>query len=246
MRYEIREMSFGEILATALELLQNHFGLLVGLSLVTYAPLALLGVGAAAAELSGSSPFGVAAVLLSLVLTVLTIAVIAPIVSAAITYAVGKLYLGERVTLEAALRTASSMLWPLVTTSFISGMVILITFLILIIPGVYFMLSFLLLWQVMVLERVFGTAALQRSHDLIKGFRMRAFGVIFTAALIVAVLQGIFQATLYFEPVLGSIASTAALAVGNVYTAAVSVVLYFDVRHRKDGFDLDHLRRMLP
>ena len=244
MRYEIRAMSFGEILDTGFQLLRNHFSLLVGLSLVLYVPTALLYIALGGALQSGqdlAAAFGVAAVL-PLALTIL---VVAPIVSAAITYAVGKLYLGDEVGFGEAIRVAFSLTLPVVGTSLMSFLVIAVGLVLLVIPGVYFMLAYLLLWQVMVLEDVFGSAALRRSADLMKGSKLRAIGVLVIGGIVVSVLSTGLQLATSFVPLLGSVASAAAQAIGNVYTTAISVVLYFDIRCRKEAFDLEHLARLV-
>src|SRR6185369_10021540 len=111
----------------------------------------------------------------------------------------------------------------------------------LVLPGIYLILSFLLLWQVMVLERIFGTAALRRSHELMKDNRMRALGVLLIGGIIVGVVTTGLQLVFSLLPILGPLAGAVAQAIGSVYTTAISVVLYFDIRCRKEAFDLDHL-----
>lgn len=244
MRYEIRAMSFGEILDTGFQLLRNHFGLLVGLSLVLYAPVALLQILVAGSTSTGEAP-SVGVAIFGMLPLGLTILIVAPIVSAANTYAIGKLYLGEKVEFADAWRVALELMLPLVGTSLLSMFAIFIGILLLIVPGIYLILAFILLWQVMVLERVFGVAALRRSHELMKGNKGRALGILFVSGVVVAVLSTALQIVLSFVPLLGPIGSAAAQAVGNVYTAAISVVLYFDIRCRKEAFDLEHLARLV-
>ena len=111
--------------------------------------------------------------------------------------------------------------------------------------GLMSLLAFILLWQVMVLERLFGTAAMRRSHELMKGNKGRALGILFVSGVVIAVLSTALQLLFSFVPLLGPIGSAAAQAVGNVYTTAISVVLYFDIRCRKEAFDLEHLARLV-
>ena len=242
MKYEIRAMSFGEILDTGFQLLRNHFGLLVGLSLVIYAPVAVLSIILAAMQDQILGPLVALGALIPLSLALL---LAAPIVSAAITYAVGQLYLGEEASFEGSLRAALSITVPLVGTSFLSSIFVGIGLLFFILPGIYLLISFLLLGQVMVLERVFGVAAMRRSHALLKGSRMRALGVLVVGGIIVTVLSTGLQLVLTFVPLLGSLSSAVAQAIGSVYTTAISVVLYFDIRCRKEAFDLEHLARLV-
>lgn len=244
MRYEIREMSFGEILDTGFQLLRNHFSLLVGMSLVLYAPVAVLSILMATSTQTGEAP-SLAVAIFGMLPLGLAILIVAPIVSAANTYAIGKLYLGERVEFRDAWQTAVSLMLPLVGTSLLSMFAVGVGLLLLIVPGIYLMLAFILLWQVMVLERVFGVASLRRSHELMKGNKGRALGILFISGVVVAVLSTALQLLFSVVPLLGPIGSAAAQAVGNVYTTAISVVLYFDIRCRKEAFDLEHLARLV-
>jgi hypothetical protein len=242
MRYEIRAMSFGEILDTGFQLLRNHFTLLTGLSLVIYAPLGLLKLLIDGLQ---SDAVGPAFALATIIPIALVILIIAPMVGAAITYALGKLYLGEEVTFASALRESLSLILPLVGTSFLSTLVVVAGTLLFILPGVYLFLAFLLLWQVMVLERVFGVAALRRSHELLKGNMGRAFGVVLIGGIVVGVVSAGAELILSLIPFLGPVGGAVAQAIGSVYTTAISVVLYFDIRCRKEAFDLDHLATLV-
>lgn len=243
MRYEIRAMSFAEILDTGFQLLRNHFTLLVGLSLVMYAPIGLLSV--VLEILPPAESMSAAAIALALIPLALAVVVAAPIVAAAITHAVGALYLGDEVTFEGALRAALSILLPLMGTSILAYLAIFAGFLLLVVPGVYLAFAFFLLWQVMVLEGVFGIAAMRRSHELMKGNMLRALGVLLISAVIVGVVSSGLQLVLSIVPVLGALGSALAQAVSNVFTTAVAVVLYFEIRCRKEAFDLEHLASLV-
>ena len=48
-----------------------------------------------------------------------------------------------------------------------------------------------------------------------------------------------------FVPMVGPVFSGLASAVGTAYVSAVIVVLYFDVRCRKEAFDLEHLAQLV-
>jgi hypothetical protein len=243
MRYEIRQMSFGEILDTGFQLLRNHFSLLLGLSLVLYAPIAVFNV--ILESLAPGSPTDPLLLLLTGLPLALAILVATPIVAGAITLAISRLYLGEPVDFGGALRATLPLMLPLMGTSLLSFICIAAGLALLILPGVYLMLAFILLWQVMVVERVFGTRALGRSFELMKGSKLRAFGVVVIGGIIVSVVSGGLQLVLGFLPVLGGVGSALAQAVGNVYTTAISVVLYFDIRCRKEAFDLEHLAQLV-
>jgi hypothetical protein len=240
MRYEIREMAFGEILDTGFRLLRDHFVLLFTISAALNIPLALFGdLLEAAAGQSVGFAVGVGAVTFLLFLT------IGPIIGAASTHAIGELYLGREATLGESFGKGVEILIPLIGTSILSSIAVMGGLVLLIVPGVWVALGIIVLSQVMVLEGVFGMAALTRCFELMKGQRLRAFGILFVVVLIQAVIGAGVGFVAGVIPILGSLASGVVAAVGGAYTAAVSVVLYFDIRCRKEAFEIEQLARIV-
>jgi hypothetical protein len=237
VRYEVRARSFGEILDLGFRIVRDHFGVLLGLSATLYVPMGLL--GAALQSAAADSPSG--GLIGTVVLLGVFVLLASPLVSMAVTYAVGEVFLGRRVGVGEALRYALSIIVPMLGTALLASLAIALGFLLLIVPGVYLMLSFLLLWQVGVLERRFGTRAMSRSRELMRGNLGRGLGIVVVSGLIVGVVNGGLQLLLGVVPYLGVIGSSLAQALGTAYTAAVSVVLYFDIRCRKEAFDIEHL-----
>lgn len=110
---------------------------------------------------------------------------------------------------------------------------------------VYAVLSLLLVWQLMVLERVFGLVALRRSRALMRGHLMRGLGVMAVSSLVVLLLVGAVGFVLGFVPWLGPLGSGIGQAAGAAYGSAVGVALYFDLRCRKEAFEVEHLARQV-
>jgi hypothetical protein len=240
MRYEVREMAFAEILDTGFRLLRDHFVLLVGIAATLHIPLALIQeVLASAAENNATL-----AVVVSLVMTLLLLA-ISPIIGAASTYAIGEVYLGRETTIGDSMRKGLSIFVPLLGTSILAALATMGGMLLLILPGIWVALGLIVLSQVMVLEGRFGTSALSRSFELMKGQRGRAFGILFVVLLVQGVIGFGVGLALGAIPVLGGIAAGVVAAVSGAYTAAVSVVLYFDIRCRKDAFEIEQLARIV-
>ncbi len=245
MSYEIREMSFGEILDMGFRLLRNHFVLLVGIAAVFYVPFGLV-VNSLVDPATGAPPTP-EQVLVLIVLGLVAFAVINPVVFAAITHALGESYLGRSTGIGDGLRVGFSILLPLVGTSLLAVLAELVGFVLLIIPGIYLALAFLVLQQVMVLERRFGFAALSRSHELMKGHKARGFGIMLVSYILVGVVTaGVGLLTAIFPvPVVGTVVDALAQSVGYAFLSAVLVVLYFDIRCRKESFDLEHLASLV-
>lgn len=239
MRYEVRAMSMGELLDTGFRLLRDHFVLLLGISAALYVPLSIL-QAALGAPGQGQDPtltLGVSLLFLLLFLA------ISPVVGVAITYALGEVYMGRTATIGEAFRKGLAILMPVLGTSLLSALAVMGALLLLIVPGVWVGLGLLLLSQVMVFENRFGSAALGRSLELMKGQRLRGFGIVLVVAILSSVIGFGAQLALGFIPLVGPVASGLVSAVTGAYMSAVLVVLYFDVRCRKEAFDLEHLAR---
>ena len=271
VRYEIRAMSFAEILDMGFRLLRDHFVLVVGLGATLQVPLALLQAWSGG-KLGIAPPPG--ATFISGAITVIALLAVGPIVGAAVTYAIGDAYVGQPPTIGQALRRAFAIVLPLTGTMLLVALVVIFVTLALLVPSlvaflapgvlpapprlllagglalsffawIHIWLGYLLITQVMMLEGTFGRAALRRSRVLMRGNRLRGAGITFLGALIVGVLGGVLQLALGYVPVVGSAAAGVAQAAGTAYTAAVLVVLYFDIRCRKEAFDLEHLAMLV-
>ena len=192
MAYEIRPMSVGEILDTGFRLLRNHFSLLVAISAIAYVPLgivqfglALIGRGADRSRPPRSSCRS----LIVIGLMVLVIIVAFPLSATAMTMALGDLYVGRPTSVGKALRQSWSILLPVVGTNLLSSILIGLGMLFFIIPGIYLIFAYWLSPQVMVLERVFGMAALRRSSELMTDNKWRGFVIGLVVVALISVLQ---------------------------------------------------------
>jgi len=242
MQYQIRPMSLGEILDTGFSIVRNHFVQIVGISALVYVPIALM-QGLLEGAKQGEPP--TAAMGVGFVVGFLAFVILSPIVTVAITYLIGELYQGRSTTIGEAFRQAVAILLPVIGTGLLSGFLIVAGFLLLVIPGIWLLLGMIVLSQVMIFERRFGTAAIRRSLDLMSGHRLRALGITVIGGIVTGVLGFAFGLFANLIPLAGPIASGIASAVGNAFIAAVSVVLYFDIRCRKEAFEIEHLARLV-
>jgi hypothetical protein len=166
--------------------------------------------------------------------------------------AIAQAYLGEttdwRSSLSYALRLAPSLL--LLTVLYVLG-VILGTVLF-VAPGIWLYVAWAFAMPALLVERLRGRKALGRSFQLVKGRWWRTFGIIavgfILAAIISTVVQGAFLIGIVVDAdndvlvlVLATIAGIVGLAVSTPFQAALLTVVYFDLRVRKEGFDLELL-----
>jgi hypothetical protein len=239
--YEIRAMSFGEILDMGFRILRNHFVLLVGLQAIVVVPTRLV-TDFLNRKVGSSDPFMVLAGMLPVFLALL---LLQPIIMAAITHAIGENYLSRSVTFGGALRFALSIVLPLVGTWLLASLIVMVGFLLLIIPGLILTLIFAVLTPVMVTEGIFGVAAMERSGVLMRGNKLRALGLFIVTGILSAALIAGVDLVAGFIPVLGSVVAGIVQGAANAFGTAALVVLYFDIRCRKEAFDLEHLARQV-
>ncbi len=240
MRYDIRPMSLGEMLDTGFRLVRNHLELLLGIAAALYLPLAIPPM------LFGSGAYAPSEATIALWLIVALLYLLAsPVVTVAITHALGELYLGRTPSIGDSLREGVRLLLPVFGTSILLYLALGLGFLLLVIPGIYLSLAFLLVWQVMVLEHLYGTRALHRSRELMRGNFGRGFAILLVAGLIISVLLTGVALVAGAVPVIGPLADAVVRSLALAYGSAVTVLLYFDIRCRKEGFDVEHLSRLL-
>ena len=169
--------------------------------------------------------------------------------------AVSGAYLDEEAGWQESLRFARSRLASLLWLSFLTAVCVIPALLLCLAPGIYLWIAWTVAAPVLLLEDVRGWKAMKRSRQLVKG----RFWPTLAVVLLVAILTGIVQAV--FVGILAGLVSVSgnevALAIADAIgqtasgvlttplSAAVLTVLYFDLRVRKEGFDLELLSRRM-
>jgi hypothetical protein len=190
------------------------------------------------------------------VVSILTVVLYA-IATAACFKAVGDAYLGSRPnwrsSLSFAARRFHSVLWVTFLTTLVAGVGLIL----LIVPGIWLWFSFVAAVPVLLFEGIKGSGALRRSFRLVRGRWWAVTGAILCGYLIAVVVGGILQSiisALVFtdagNSVLGvAVIDSVASGIGQLFTtpfpAAVTAVVYYDLRVRKEGFDLQLLAERL-
>ena len=167
--------------------------------------------------------------------------------------AVGDAYLGRTPDAGASIRFIGSRAGSLVWVSILLIFIIYVGFILLIIPGIYLLGSLLVTVPALLFENLKGGKALYRSRELTRGRWWQSFAVFFLGIfLLTLVVQGLitflFQAVIlssvqsvgsYFA--LSGIGGLIASLLTTPLQACIITVLYFDLRVRKEGFDLQLL-----
>jgi len=166
--------------------------------------------------------------------------------------AIAQAYLGEttdwRSSLSFALHLAPSLL--LLTLLYVLGVLLGTAFFLA--PGIWLYVAWAFAMPALLVEGLRGRKALRRSFELVQGRWWRTFGVIVVgfilAGIISTVVQGAFLIGIVVGAdndalvlVLATIAGIVGAAVSTPFQAALLTVLYFDLRVRKEGFDLELL-----
>jgi hypothetical protein len=186
-------------------------------------------------------------------------AIIQPLATAAILYMISQEFVGNHPGIGEAFRFAFRRFGLLLGTSILAGLVILGGFFLCLIPGIIFFIWYVFVAQIVVVEGLGGTAALSRSKELSVGYRGRLIGLL---ALFIGMNMLLGAAAGLLDRVLPSqefvLTDTGVTTIphhGNqaiqilvsqminilvqTYYAICLTLLYFDLRIRKEGFDLE-------
>ena len=264
----LRPLGFGELLDEIFRVYRRYFWLLVAISLVLALPTLVIQILGGQADQVGFSlnllsnlgnlarlegVNGPPADPISFLLLYLVTVALAPFVAGAITLAVVGIELGRPVTLSYCLLGALRRYLPLL------GQGLLYLPLLLIAPCLPLFLWIFVRWSVavpaLVTEGIGPVQALGRSWQLTRDNWWRLFGILLVVYLLASaassVLGGFALPIAILVPfvsqtVRGAIALTAS-TVGSALVTPVEylciVLLYFDLRIRKESFDLDELAR---
>jgi hypothetical protein len=166
---------------------------------------------------------------------------------------IGGAYLGEAPEWRESLRFARSRLRPLLWLTFIQAVLTGLGFVACIIPGIWLAVSWAVAVPAMLTEDVRGRAALGRSFRLVRHRWWPTLGTLALGFILAAILGGAITgavtalsftdvndsllATLLVEAIAGTISGVLVTP----FQAALATIIYFDLRVRKEGFDLELL-----
>jgi hypothetical protein len=251
----MREMRIGETLDGAIKLYRRYWKALMAMVAWVIVPFAFLQQFATrvngrlhfeGGRVVAETPSGRAGPAAVLIFVGLSYLFVQPFLTAAMARAASRLYLGEepdvRVTYRYALSAAHSILW----VSFLTLLAILGGLILLIIPGIIFAIRFLFGSTVVVVEGVKGREAMRRSWHLAKGSFWRIFATVLLAGLLASVISAVLTIPTTAASLFAGSGGWAVRGVGAAlasvivtpFTVLVRVLLYFDMRIRKEGFDL--------
>lgn len=263
----LRPLSVFETIDAAFSLYRKHFKDLVIIAAIILIPLGIIGylVSLPTADLANVDPNNIDSLADFNFGTLIGGSIIAAIVSVvgtalltgSATNIVASSYLeriqGWQESFQEALQKLGSLVGAAILAALGTGLGLILC----IIPGVYLYVSWVTAPVTIMVEDEGATGALGRSRDLVSG----RWGSVFGVLLILFILQFIISAILGAIIGAGSILGGGALSAGQLaasqvastvtsilvqpFLAVVITVIYFDLRVRKEGFDLDQLARRM-
>ncbi len=246
----LRPLSVGEILDVSFTLYRRHFATLGTVAVVCSGLPVLMSLYI---EASGG-------VLQNLTLTLVyyvVFTVLSSVATAATVFVVSASYLGQPLKAGGALKRATPLLGRLIVCSLLLAIVVGFGFLFFMIPGIVLLSGLVLAFPSLVLEPGSSpTGALSRSWSLTRGSRWRILGLLVTLLILLYVpiiaLGAIATVILPAGPSGSITPGVLTLAVVGVLQMllypllyCVLTVAYYDLRVRKEGFDLEVLASTL-
>jgi hypothetical protein len=257
------------MLDAGFRLFRQRFGTLLACVLVPMVPLAILStIIVASATPDAFDPNAtapdddeLAGLLVGLLIVIVLYGVAAALAIAACFKAISAAYMGERATVGSSLRHGFRRFLPLIVAYFAIGIPtgILGVFWILIIPGllsIWLGVKWSMAFPAIVAEQAGPFEAMGRSWKLTRKHWWRTFATLLVLVIIAFVLYfaigyGLSAAVVAVAPEIGTVAyaivntllTLISLAIVYPLVAAVLIVVYYDLRVRSEGFDLELLAR---
>ena len=171
--------------------------------------------------------------------------------------AVTDAYLGDKPDWRSSLRFTIDHFWPLVWVTFIGSLGAGLGLLFCIIPGIWLAIVWSVSTPALLTEGARGTKALSRSFQLVQSRFWPACAVIVISYLIRTMLNSAVGTavvgltftdigqSVFLTQAMSGAASALAAIIATPFQAAVIAVLYFDLRVRNEGFDLQLLAQRI-
>jgi hypothetical protein len=248
----LEAMTFGMILDRSINLYIRNFGLLFGIMAVSQAINQISQVIFTATLTSTSYADTILYLPVYLMVQLLTMAV----GTGAVTIAISSRYLGREITILQSYRIAFRKLWTLLGAWFVAGLLVGLGYLLMIIPGILLTVAFSLITPVIMLEDISAGKSRERSRGLTAGFRWQIFALLLIYYIVYYTISGVFGSLLTAAAYLVGGASIVGLSISSLLIAPLliltspipalfTVLVYYNQRIKKEGFDLTLLAESL-
>jgi len=137
-------------------------------------------------------------------------------------------------------RSAGHLVW----TVLLSWAITMLGLLLCVVPGVVFSIWYVFAPTIVVLESVGGWASLKRSKELGKGFYLRNFGVLllciavsFSGSFFLGMIWGAISVLAGLPLMAAQVVATALSLLLTPVSLIATVLMYYDMRARKEAYD---------
>ena len=236
--FVLQPLGFGELFDATIKLYTRYFWLLVGTVAVVFIPLILIG-----------------ALIVGVIVVpgFFALAVAMVVQQGAMVKIVSDIYMGESPGIGKAYRAALGKIGAILVAGLLYGLACGVGFLFCIVPGVYLWVAMSFYICAIMFENKGPTECLGRSMELVRGSWWKIFLVLFLAQMLMGVVSNLpamftgIIAAVVEEAVLVRPLGNLAGSVLQVFVAPivtiVTILMYYDMRVRKEGYDLERMAR---
>jgi len=267
---DLRPMTLGEVLDHTFTLYRENFLLFVGIAAIPYLVvligrfLFLLSSRGTLRNPNNFSPGMLGGIILGALGAAAIWVILLGIAQAATIWAVSELYLGRSASVRAAYANSKDRIMTVIVIIILVFLATVITsgvtFFLLCIPGIYLACRLAVSVPVAMVENESSIASMERSMELTKGYGWQIF-LLFLLTFVISWVVSMFlefPATIFTvkaalakqQPSLGVMAYSyvanfmSQVLVGPIGTISASL-MYYNLRVRKEGFDIQHLMNSL-
>jgi len=230
---DLKPRSGVELIDASFQFLRQNFALLFTTVAITYAPIAL------AEHMAAIDPGNIPRALVSGLVTWFFSA----FAQAATITIVATRYMGQDITSADALRAVWRRIGTVLLVTFAYGLIVGFCTMLLIIPGIYVATKYFAAMAAAMVEGKSMNASMERSAKLTDGSKMRVLGIFVVTIIVYLVLNGAIAgiAAALTTPATGVLIARLSTAITNPFLFTLVTLVYFDLRIRREGLDLDFM-----
>jgi hypothetical protein len=245
----------GEILSTAFEIYKANAQNLLMIVAIVVVPLTFISAFVSGVVFSpdtdpitglGDRALG-AAILVGLVTLIITV-IINAVLQAALMRGSAQGAIGDAVDIDASYKWGFARFGSVLLLSIVIGLIVGVGFVFLVLPGIWLWTMLSVAIPALVIENKRGTDAMSRSWNLVKGYFWHALGTLVVAYLVtivVGLVLGLLSSAFSDNWFISWIFSAIAQIITAPFMALVTVLLYLDLRARREALSADGLRAEL-
>lgn len=240
----VEKLDIGSTLTTTVNTFLQNIVIFIAIAAVVSIPsTAMTVLSERAAENFAYDPSFNIGVLVPLFLAPLVKILESFVISGAIIVGVYRYLSNKEVTVNECVSIALSKLFPIILASMLATMVIGFGTLLLIIPGIIFMLKYYVIIPTIVVEDYSVSGSLGRSNELTRGNKWHILATIFIVGLINAFATGFLTGTTSAVdfPLITIPINFAVQAVVSAFGGTLVGVIYFNLRLIHDGVNVEDI-----